>query len=129
MKSARRHESLIPLSREHHYGLMLCLRIHRGLPLRNQDETWVREEAIRAAQFFETDLIAHFKAEEKALFPAMRGLTGAAELLDELVAEHRHLEAIAARLGGAEVAKLVEVLGEFADVLEAHIRKEESELF
>jgi len=129
MKLGRRHESLIPLSREHHYGLMLCMRIHRGLPLHNQDEMWVREKAVQAAQFFETEMAAHFKAEETALFPAMRSLTGTSVLLGELLAEHRKLEAIAARLDGAEIAKLVDVLGEFADLLEAHIRKEERELF
>jgi len=129
MKSLRRHESLIPLSREHHYGLMLCMRLHRGLQLFNQDEKWVREKAAQAAQFFETDMAAHFKAEEKTLFPAMRSLTGTSALLDELVSEHRKLEAIAARLDGAEIANLVDVLGEFADLLESHIRKEERELF
>jgi hemerythrin-like domain-containing protein len=129
MNPARRHESLIPLSREHHYGLMLCLRIHRGLPLRRHDEAWAREKAARAAQFFATDLAAHFKAEEEAPFPEMRGFTGASALLSELLTEHRKLEALAERLRGAEVAKLVDALGEFADLLEAHIRKEERELF
>jgi hemerythrin-like domain-containing protein len=100
MKSPRRHKSLIPLSREHHYGLMLCLRIHRGLPLRGNDETWVREKAGRAAQFFATDLAAHFRAEEVVLFPAMRGPAGASALLSELVPEHRELEALAERLRG-----------------------------
>src|SRR4029453_6071258 len=131
MKSSRRrrHESLIPLSRDHHYALMLCLRIHQGLPLRNQDETWVREKAAQAAQFFETDLPAHFKPEKTGLFPAMRSLTGTSSLLDELLAEHRKLEAIAAGLDGSEIAQLVDMLGELADLLEAHIRKEERQLF
>jgi hemerythrin-like domain-containing protein len=129
MKSSRRHDSLIPLSREHHYGLMLCLRIHRGLPLHGDDETWVRAKAAQVAQFFATDLAAHFKAEEEALFPAMRDYAGAPELLSELLSEHSELERLAARLGGSEVAGLVAALGEFADLLEAHIRKEERELF
>ena len=129
MKSSRRHESLIPLSREHHYGLMLCLRIHRGLPLRKHDETWARVKAAQAARFFATDLTAHFKAEEEALFPAMRDFSGASGLLSELLTEHRKLEALAERLRGTEAAKLVDALGEFADLLEAHIRKEERELF
>jgi hemerythrin-like domain-containing protein len=129
MKSSRRHESLVPLSREHHYGLMLCLRIHRGLPLRASDQTWVREKAFQAAQFFATDLVAHFKAEEEALFSAMRDFVGADRLLGELLTEHRKLERLAERLGGTEVGELVSTLGEFADLLEAHIRKEERELF
>jgi hemerythrin-like domain-containing protein len=129
MKSPRRHESIIPLSREHHYGLMLCLRIHRGLPLDALDEAWVREKAAQAARFFATDLAAHFKAEEEALFPAMLDFADAPELLSELLAEHRELEALAARLRETEVVRLAETLGEFADLLESHIRKEERELF
>jgi hemerythrin-like domain-containing protein len=129
MKSRRRHESLIPLSREHHYGLMICLRIHKGLPLDGNDETWVREKAAQAAQFFATDLAAHFRAEEEALFPAMQDFADVSELLAELVTEHRKLGALAERLRGTEVTHLVEALGEFADLLESHIRKEERELF
>lgn len=129
MSSARRHESLIPLSREHHYGLMLCLRIHRGLPLDGKDEEWVRAKAAQALGFFASDLTAHFKAEEEVLFPAMQGFAGAPPLLSELLSEHRELNRLAAQLSGSDVATLKDVLGKFADLLEAHIRKEERELF
>src|SRR5215475_278269 len=129
MKSSRRYQSLIPLSREHHYGLMLCLRIHRGLPKNADDEAWVRAKAVQAAAFFTTDLSAHFEAEERVLFPAMRSFTGAKELLTELVSEHRELRRIASRLIGSKVAGLTAVLGQFADLLESHIRKEERQLF
>ena len=129
MKSARRHESLIPLSREHHHGLMLCLRIRRALGLPGVDQAVVRETAANAAQFFATDLEAHFKAEEEALFPAMEEVSGASELLSELLAEHRELEALANRLSDTEVEALLRTLGQLADLLEAHIRKEERELF
>ena len=129
MESSRRHESLLPLSREHHYGLMLCLRIHRGLPLHRDDETWGREKAVQVAEFFASDLTAHFKAEEEALFPAMRDFAGASELLNELLSQHRELERLGEQLRGAEGAQLAEALVRFADLLEAHIRKEERELF
>ena len=129
MTPSRRHDSLVPLSREHHYGLMLCLRIHRGLPLGGDGKTWVRAKAAEAAQFFATDLAPHFKAEEEALFPAMRDFRGASDLLSELQSEHRELERLAGRLAGADAAELPETLGKFADLLEAHIRKEERELF
>jgi iron-sulfur cluster repair protein YtfE (RIC family) len=108
---------------------MLCLRIHRGLPLHGDDQAWVRAKADQAAQFFANDLAAHFKAEEGVLFPAMRDFTGAHRLLSELLSEHRELERLAARLDRAELAELVAALGQLADLLEAHIRKEERELF
>jgi hemerythrin-like domain-containing protein len=128
-KSSRRHESLIPLSREHHYGLMLCLRIHRGLPLHKGDEEWVRGKAARAARFVADDLAPHFRAEEESLFPAMREFIEARELLKELLSEHRELEALAARLSAPDVGQIVEAMGKFADLLVSHIRKEENELF
>jgi iron-sulfur cluster repair protein YtfE (RIC family) len=108
---------------------MLCLRIHRGLPLHGGDERWVRGKAAQAAQFFATDLAAHFKAEEEVLFPAMRHFAGASKLIDELLSEHRNLERLAALLGEGQLAGLADNLGEFADLLESHIRKEERELF
>ena len=129
MKSARRHESLIPLSREHHHGLMLCLCIRKVLAQPSVDEAVARETAAHAAQFFATGLVAHFKAEEEALFPAMQHFSGASKLLSELLTEHRELEALAARLADTEVSELVRTLDQFADLLEAHIRKEERELF
>lgn len=129
MKSSRRHDSLIPLSREHHYGLMLCLRIHRGVPLHGDDETWVCAKAAQVAQFFASDLTGHFKAEEEVLFPAMRDFAGASELLSELLSQHKEIERLAGRLVGTNVAGFAETLVEFADLLELHIRKEEQELF
>jgi hemerythrin-like domain-containing protein len=129
MESSRRHESLIPLSREHHYGLMLCLRIRRGLPLHGGDEGWARAKAALAAEFFASDLTAHFKAEEEALFPAMRDFVGAHGLINELLSQHRELERLGEQLRQVAGARVVEALGEFADLLEAHIRKEERELF
>ena len=132
MKSSRRHESLIPLSREHHYGLMLCLRLHKGLPQhgpQHGDEAWAREQAARVAQFFATDLAPHFQVEEEALFPAMKDFAGASELVDELFWEHRKMEALVERLRDPQTARLAPVLLEFADLLESHIRKEERELF
>jgi hemerythrin-like domain-containing protein len=108
---------------------MLCLRIHRGLPISGNDEAWVNAKAIQATEFFARDLTPHFNAEEKALFPAMRDFAGASEVLKDLVEEHRKLRRIAARLRASKVAGLRDALGQFADLLESHIRKEERQLF
>lgn len=108
---------------------MLCLRIHRGLSKNLDDEAWVRAKAAQAVAFFTRDLTAHFEAEEQALFPAMRSFAGATELLTELIAEHRELSRISSLLVGSKVARLKAALGQFADLLESHIRKEELQLF
>ncbi|HMX30156.1 MAG TPA: hemerythrin domain-containing protein [Blastocatellia bacterium] len=129
MKPARRHESLIPLSREHHYALMLCLRIHRGLKTHQDDSAWLQSKAENVIRFLASDLIPHFQAEEEVLFPAMQPCDGATALLRELLAEHREMERLAAGLRQCEAGLLAAQLNAFADLLEAHIRREERELF
>jgi iron-sulfur cluster repair protein YtfE (RIC family) len=125
---ARRDESLIPLSREHQYALLLCLRIHRRLPAHNHDIDWLRTRADKTTRFFDEELTLHFHAEEQVLFPAMSRLSGAPETIKELLAEHRRLEALVNSLRD-ERGSLAQSLTEFADMLEAHIRKEERALF
>lgn len=127
--SSRRHDSLIPLSREHQYALMLCLRIHRGLIEHDSDKTWLQMKAGHAVRFFEGELVTHFQAEEEVLFPAMRELSGAPRIIDELLAEHEQIRQFIGQLEEIELSSLASTLKEFADTLEAHIRKEERELF
>lgn len=129
VKSSRRHDSLIPLSREHQYALLLCLRIHRGLPERGQDRDWLMEKRGQVLEFYEGDMRPHFQAEEGTLFPAMREFAGARLLLDELVTEHRKMGILVLRLQFYEGKPLADALKEFADLLESHIRKEERRLF
>jgi iron-sulfur cluster repair protein YtfE (RIC family) len=118
----RRHESLIPLSREHHDGLLLAWRIRIG-------DLAAREPALKmshAVAFFESRLIAHFRAEEEQLFPAIRASLGAdATLIDELIGEHRELARTAAALKAGDEAELKP----WCDLLERHIRAEERRLF
>jgi iron-sulfur cluster repair protein YtfE (RIC family) len=127
--SSRRHDSLIPLSREHQYGLMLCMRIHRGLIERVADSSWLQLKANHAVRFFESELVTHFQAEEMFLFPAMQGMPGATEVINELLAEHSKIRQLRDQFLQIEVTSLATTLKEFADTLEAHIRKEERELF
>ena len=129
MKSNRRHESLIPLSREHHYGLLVCLRIHRGIENDQADESWLSERADKVIRFFECDLKTHFEAEEGIVFPAMRRIEDSKATIDQLVNEHRNLERLVQRLRKARELQLAPLLREFADLLEAHIRAEERVLF
>jgi iron-sulfur cluster repair protein YtfE (RIC family) len=127
--SSRRHDSLIPLSREHQYALMLCLRIHRGLDEHDGDESWLQLRAETAVRFFESELLTHFQAEETILFPAMRDLSDATPIIAELLAEHEKLRGLIDQLGRSEHDPLIRILKEFADTLEAHVRKEERKLF
>lgn len=129
MKTGRRHESLIPLSREHQYGLLVCLRIHRGMEKHKADLDWLSERAEKVIRFFESDLRTHFEAEEEIIFPAMSGIEEADGMIEELVGEHRNLARLVDRLRQHEDLRLAPLLREFADLLKSHIRKEERVLF
>jgi|SRR5208283_2237439 len=83
---ARRHESLIPLSHEHHDGLLLAWRLRTG-------DLSKRERELRAkhvSAFFEYGLINHLKLEEELLYRACRSVLGVeASLIHLLLNDHR----------------------------------------
>ena len=137
-KQQKRHQSLILLSREHQLALLLCLRLHRGLPEHDRDLDWLILKSRQVVEFFGQDLTLHFRAEEQFLFPAMRSMSGTEEILADVMSDHRKLEELVSALVSLnqETVNANEVLGvlartilEFADELEAHIRKEERVLF
>ena len=78
---ARRHESLIPLSHEHHDALLLAWRLRTG-DWSNKREPELRAKHVSA--FFEYRLIQPFRQiEEDLLFPACRAVLGVeATLID-----------------------------------------------
>jgi iron-sulfur cluster repair protein YtfE (RIC family) len=123
-----RHSSLIPLSREHHYALMLCLRINRGLIAYQTDLLWLEKKTDQALRFHDTELTIHFKAEEEILFPSMKGFQSAVVVISRLIEEHRRISEIVDALRSAERSAAA-LLEELAVLLEAHIRKEERVLF
>lgn len=125
-----RHSSLIPLSHDHHHGLALALRCRKQAlgQLKPTGAAGLRLRADEILQFYQANLVAHFRAEEEILFPPLRQLIpDSAALLEELCHEHEQLRQEIAQLeSGPAVAKLI---FDLADLLERHIRKEERELF
>ncbi|MBI3696106.1 MAG: hemerythrin domain-containing protein [Acidobacteria bacterium] len=79
----------------------------------------------RVENMYELELRNHFEVEERILFPAILSGLGPTPLVDELVAEHRKLEAL---VEGAKTAQPAALLA-FAAALSGHIRREERELF
>jgi hypothetical protein len=116
-----RDPSLAPLSRQHHNGLALCVLTRRSLARDSSAEN-VAKLAQGVIDAHELELVPHFAIEEDVLFPAC----GPMAMIDELVSEHRALEALAAQLRTAPSAARLE---EFCALLSGHIRREESEFF
>jgi hemerythrin-like domain-containing protein len=118
----KRDRILVPLSRDHHHALALCVSVGRALE-------GAGDEAAQAATIvreFDARIREHFEIEERALFPAAAALTSLSGLVAELIAEHRLLLALVEvlRAGGnrADIDK-------FCSLLRAHVRKEENLLF
>jgi iron-sulfur cluster repair protein YtfE (RIC family) len=136
---ARRHPSLIPLSRDHHDALALAFRLQHPSPpgpaTAMTPPSTPESRARETLDFFVVHLEGHFRAEEDVLFPAVvasdRADDACRALIAALVAEHRAMEeqrdAILAALAGD--ADLDAALAAFAGTLERHVRREERELF
>ena len=125
-----RHPSLTPLSHDHHHGLALALRCRKQSlgQLKPMGAEGLRLRAVELREFFDKQLIPHFRAEEEVLFPLMRAaVPDSAPLIDELLGQHEQLRQVVPHLeAGSGLAKLIFDLG---DLLERHVRKEERELF
>jgi len=116
-KPIKRHKSLQPLSREHHYSLLLCWKIRMGF------KKGVEAPRIKqyADWFFAHHIQPHFDAEEQYIFPIM-GMDH--ELVKKAMSDHRRL----IRLFN-ELDEIEKTLGQIEEELEQHIRFEERVLF
>jgi hemerythrin-like domain-containing protein len=120
-KPIKRHPALIPVSQDHHFGLLLVWKIRKGI------EKEVDTERIKdyLHYFMKEHLEAHFQMEENILFPflAKNDL-----LRKQAEQQHQHLRQKQQEIATKEDVP-VELLTGFADELESHIRFEERKLF
>ena len=133
----QRHPGLVPLSRDHHHGLVMAERLVLGRST-NPRADWPAgraEQARRLIDFFETDLAPHFEAEEAHVFPvAAREVAAGERLVQGLVDDHEAMRAMVRALAaaGPDPAALPDFddrLRAFGERLRRHIRVEERELF
>lgn len=127
----KRHSSLIPLSREHHDGLLLATRLQQGkkaLPrLWSHDLHW---QAHYVVAFFDDHLDRHFRIEEEIVFPtAKKFLKDKSDTIAQLLDEHEEVKKLVESLRTPSLKNLEDALILFGQVLEKHIRTEEREFF
>lgn len=63
----KRHAALVSLSKEHHYGLLLCWKIRQGIN-KNIEILQIKQYAL---WFWNNHLMPHFQAEEQYVFPVL----------------------------------------------------------
>lgn len=120
-----RHPGLIPLSKDHHQALALCVMTDRELAGSSGAQT----PAIlvsRLLRKFDEEILEHFEFEEQVLFPALAGAPELSQLIAELRLEHIRMIEMTDKLRcNADWA----TVKDFTRVLRDHVRKEESVLF
>jgi len=117
----KRSAALIRLSREHHSALVLARRARRASVANAEAASRFMTQAFAA---FTRELEPHFRIEEAALLPAMTD-AGELDLVRRTLADHEELRRLAKRLEAQDAASL----SRFGELLEAHVRFEECELF
>jgi mannose-6-phosphate isomerase-like protein (cupin superfamily) len=118
----KRHPALISLSHDHHHALVQARRLRRAAE-RDDDPRAVAEAFV---EFLTAVGVPHFR-EEETLFPLVADSDAPRPLVVEVLLEHQRLHALVAELrSSADVRTPMRQLGE---LLEAHVRREERELF
>lgn len=113
----KRHNALVQLSRDHHFGLLTSWKIKQGIA-----KDIAAERIARYIEtFYQQRLAEHFEEEERWIFPL---LSAGHPLVQEAVNEHRILQQII-----LNKPKDYESLSRFGNLLEQHIRMEERQLF
>jgi hemerythrin-like domain-containing protein len=119
----KRSDALKALSRQHHQGLSVALRLRRATP----DTARQTREAF--LEFWASEGRHHFRAEEEVLLPAFAAHAPADhEAIVRVLVEHVDLRRRSSELarGGDQAPGALRELGER---LERHIRHEERVLF
>ena len=118
-KPIRRNESIMKLSREHHFSLLFCWKIRNGL--KQGAETG---RIIQYVHYFrDTHMLPHFKQEEEILFAPVKD-----NMVQKAIEDHTNIlqQVELLEKDGTNIeSKLMNV----ADTVDNHVRYEERELF
>lgn len=124
----KRHETLIPLSHDHHHALAAIRRL--AVASNGTDEE--RDRASRQfVTFFRNDTLMHFRDEEEIIFPLVGDAPQARGTMERAMLEHAEIHAAVHSLeceleeGVAGAASIPRIVGLFR----SHIRFEEKVVF
>jgi iron-sulfur cluster repair protein YtfE (RIC family) len=116
-KPIKRNNALQGVSREHHFGLLLCWKIRTGF---SKGVVWQRIKTY-TDWFYENHLVSHFNLEEDHIFPI---LGNDHEMVKKALTDHKRLHSLF-----TEKESISKSLGLIEEELETHIRFEERILF
>ena len=120
MAPIKRHEALVSFSRDHHNGLLLVWKVRQGLN-KDIDPTRIGKYVLFA---FDVELAPHFRDGEEWLFASLPDENPGRNRAEK---DHAALRETISSIRGTGATR--ELLEDFANGLENHIRFEERELF
>jgi hemerythrin-like domain-containing protein len=125
----RRHDALIPLTHDHHHALHNVRLLQKAADAEGAERV---EAALAFVDFFRDHSVQHFREEEEELFPMVVGLPdapldGVARILLEHVQIHASVKDLQRQAADGDVDP--QTMRSLGDLLKAHIRFEENELF
>lgn len=123
----KQHDSLAPLSRDHHEALILARLLQKNAPLYKNLPTEADAKAEYAIAIYNKSLKDHFIKEEKVLQIVRNIHPDIDRLSSEIIEEHKQLSIAFKELNKNKT--LVIALDTLGIALETHIRKEERILF
>jgi quercetin dioxygenase-like cupin family protein/hemerythrin-like domain-containing protein len=116
----KRRRTLTPLAHDHQHALVAARRLRLAA-----DRADASAEVAAFLRFFSKETVRHFREEEEQLFPLVVDSDEARPLVIRALLEHQQLHALARRLTTGETLPMREL----PELLEAHVRFEERELF
>lgn len=118
----RRHPSLVPISHDHHHGLVAAQRLERG-DSAYRDITGIPASIVA---LWDRELADHFAIEEEIVFARSYSdrTTG---MIARVLQEHRDIRAIVEECAGGNCSETA--ARKLGTLLKEHIRFEERELF
>lgn len=117
----KRSKALMPLSREHHFDLLLAWKIRQGLA----NGTSLRRIAAYIRHIDDKLIKRHFRDEEELLFLP---LVPDDRLCERAIHEHAAISQMIEETGRPAVESH-QLFSRLADAIESHVRFEERELF
>lgn len=123
----KRSEALAPLSRDHHRSLILAQLLKKDAPAYKGLPTDAAGKTRYALALYEDEIRMHFSREEEALNKIKGQNKEIDQLAEEIRAEHQKLTDLFGVLQHDTVDQ--SAMNELGNALEAHIRKEERNLF
>jgi hemerythrin-like domain-containing protein len=126
----KRRDALIPLTHDHHHALV---RARALISVASESDDAARTHAAESfIRFYRNDTLLHFHEEEEVLFPKLlEYVEEVPEELARVLIDHVRIHGMVARLqerlpSGAPDGRSLRELGE---LLRAHVRLEENQLF